>query len=139
MATWEEVFYDREAWREQVAENSARLAFAWGTAITTGQGSIALEDDIQFGIAFVEKPMVSYGYELLNRTDFEADDDTEINPVIPNAAGCVYEWDIDGRGLYVGAHVAVNVIGDDVIEIEHHFGFTGVAIKDLDAGGNLRL
>jgi hypothetical protein len=133
---WEDVFYEREAWKQQVGENSGRLAFAWGTTTTTGQGEMAYEEVIQFGLAFIEKPMFSYGFELLNRTDFEDDDGGEA-PKIPYANGCVYEWDVDGRGLYIGAHVAVTVYCDDVIEIEHHYGFTGLAIKDLDSGGKL--
>lgn len=125
----------REAQRRQVAENSARLAFAWAVATTTGQGSMAFDKVLDFGLAFAERPMVSYGFIINNRTDFEDDNDGS-NPIVPISSGSVYEWVQDGRGLYIGAYGCVNVICDDVIELEHHFGFSGLAIKDIGSGWN---
>lgn len=130
MSTYNRNYLDREAWVKQVQENSARLAWAWGTATTTGAGQKPFEKIINFGLAFTEKPHFSYGYELLNRTDFEDDDGGNDLPV-PRSTGCVYMWRVDGRGLYTGAHVAVNIVSDKAIQIEHHFSFAGIAIKDL--------
>lgn len=135
--TWDKNYLARETWRQQVGENSARMAFAWGTSTTQGQGGVAHPEVIDFGLAFAEKPMFSYGFELLNRTDFEADNDTDVDPPIPTSTGCVYQWKVDPRGMYIGAHVAVYVVSDDAIKIEHHFGFVGLAIKDLTSGTNL--
>lgn len=135
MSEW---WLEREATRQQVGENASRQAFAWGTTTTTGQGQIAYDEPIDFGVAFAEKPMVSYGLELLNRTDFEDDaNDGTFQRYVPYASGCVFEWVVDGRGLYVGAYVAVRVISDDAVEIEHHFGFTGLAIKDIGSAAKL--
>lgn len=126
---YETNYINREAWKSQIAENGARLAWAWGSANTTGQGQVVFEDIIEFGLAFTAKPHFSYGCEVLNRSDFV--DDSGNAQVVPTASGCVYEWRKDSRDLYTGAWVAVNVVADGTIRIDHHFTFVGVAIKDL--------
>lgn len=115
---------DRERWREQNAENSARLAFAWGVSTTTGPGAQVHDKAIKFGLTFVEKPMFSYGFIIVSSDDFDAG-------YFPDSKGFVTDWEQDGRGLYVGAHVGVNVmcLAGDVIE--HHFEFKGTALKDV--------
>lgn len=134
MALMGEWWLEREALRQQVGENSARLAFAWGSATTTGHGQIVYDTPIDFGLAFVEKPMVSYGFELTNRSDFVDDDGDGPDRYVPISSGCVFDWIVDARGLYIGAYVAVRLVCDTTIEIEHHFGFTGLAIKDIGNG-----
>lgn len=133
MTQW---WLERESLREQVGENAARLAFAWGTTTTTGQGQIVYDTALDFGLAFAEKPMVAYGFELLNRTDFEDDEDGP-DRAVPISSGCVFDWIVDARGMWVGAFVAVYVYCDDEIQIEHHFTFSGLAIKDFDNGAKL--
>lgn len=130
-------FVERERWRQQVGENAARMAFAWGVATTTGQGHVVLNRVIDFGLAFAEKPMIAYGWEILNRSDFTADTAGGATLPVPFCSGGVYQWKVDGRGLYVGAHVAVAIYCDDTIQIEHHWTFTGTAIKDLGSGAKL--
>lgn len=134
---WEQHYLEREAWRQQVGENSARLAFAWGTGESAGAGGKAFDKVIDFGLAFAEKPMFSYGFEVLNMKDFDADSDEADDPLIPVSTGFVFDWLTDGRGFYRGAQVGVMVYGETTVEIEHHFGFTGLAIKDLGSGAKL--
>ena len=58
---------------------------------------------------------------------------------LPHCTPYVTEWDQDERGFYVGAWVAVVVsFGPlDTVDIgaqpgiEHHFTFSGIAIKDI--------
>jgi hypothetical protein len=121
-------------------ENRARLAQAYGSASTTGQGTIQLPDVIDFNTAFIEKPYVSYCAVV--DPDALADafglDDPDIVPM-PNCSGFVVHWDQDERDFYVGAWVAVKVVFDyyDLVAIdalppvEHHFTFAAVAMKDI--------
>lgn len=132
MSTWDNYWIERETWKGQVAENSGRLAFAWGTSTTTGAGGLAHDKQIDFGLSFVEKPMFSYGYELLNKNDWS--DPTDI---FPSSSGFVFDWTMSAGGLYIGAHVGVYVYANDNTEIEHHFGFTGVGIKVVGNGDDV--
>lgn len=123
-------FLEREGWRDQTAENSARQAYAWGTARSTGAGALSYREIIDFGVLFVDKPMFSYGCELLS---VEHLDDTGAVP--PVSSGFVYRWERTARGFYSGAYVLVVVSADNDTELEHHFSFTGVAAKDIPVGG----
>lgn len=137
MPLWNSGDLEREAWRRQTNENSARLAYAWGVSTSTGVGDLSHEDAVEFGITFLEKPMFSYGCVLVGRTDWE-DDEGGADVAMPTSTGFVYDWRIDGRGFYTGALVGVTVLaGDTAVSLEHHFTFMGVAIKDLDADANL--
>jgi hypothetical protein len=135
---WDDRHIQREGWRGQTRENSARLAWAWDTFETTGTGSTASDRAINFGLAFTQKPMFSYGYELLNRVDFEDDDDL-VEVLYPASTGFVYLWKQNAAGLYVGAYVGMTVFDgpgggvliDPDIQIEHHFTFCGIAMKDV--------
>lgn len=93
--------YDREQQRDQLAENKARPAWAYGSATTTGVGSKLFARRINFGVTFYEKPMMSYGYEIV-----DADTDATVQP---QCTGFVYDWVQDERGNYIGAYVGVNV------------------------------
>lgn len=118
-------------------ENSARLAHAYGTATTTGQGTCQVEDSIEFGTAFVELPHVSHCSVV------DIDDLSDLlgveDPPLPHVSGFVTDWDQDERGFYVGAWVAAKVSFDtlDAVDIaaqpviEHHFTFSAIAIKDI--------
>jgi hypothetical protein len=130
---------ERESWRAQVNENSARLAYAWGVTTTTGVGSLAHEDEIDFGLTFIEQPMVSYGTVVTNQIEWEPDD-TDSLLQMPGATGFVFSWRQDPRGFYVGAHVGVTVTGGELdVELEHHFTFMGIAMKDVTSGAKLDL
>lgn len=119
--------YEREAKRQQVAENSGRLAFAYGQSTTTGSGQLVHPEQIDFGCTFVERPMFSYGFVVIE-TEVAFDDDAAY---FPASSGFVFEYQQDERGLYIGAHVGVRVDAGDNDVLEHHFTFQGIAIKDL--------
>lgn len=118
---------DLGAWRQQIKENSARLAFAWGSMASTGVGTAMQSDPIMFGLAYIEKPSVAYGVEY---PDFDDDPDTGGFPPY-TSMGFVHEWLTDGSGLYVGAYVGVSIggIGTDFSAV-HHFTFCGISIKN---------
>lgn len=124
----------RVAWREQTAENSARQASVWVTAISTGWGEFVLEDEIDFGVTFVEPPMVGYGMVADQSTDL-------VETRYPKAHGGVYRWKTDDNGHCIGATVFVVVdtmspelepaVEDPGYQLEHHFHFSGIALKDI--------
>lgn len=127
--------YERESWLDQIAENSARQAFSWESYESTGLGVCEFEDAIDFGLTFIEKPFISYGYNVENADELDE---------LPRSTGGVYKWKQDGRGFYIGAHVfvVVDLFSDSVAPtpmfaevpvVTHHFTFTAVAIKDIGA------
>lgn len=126
---------------DQVRENSARIAQQFATFDTTGQGSVAFEDKVDFQVTFIEKPMVAYAGEL------DIDDLADVQnveagemPMLPISCGFVTDWDIDTRGYYVGAWCAVRVyfppedLVDVTLDVEmtHNFTFAAIALKDVD-------
>lgn len=140
MATIVEELDDRRHLSDQVQENSARLAQAFATFDTTGQGSKEFDERCTFGVTFIEKPIVAYCSEL--DMDVLADmQNVEAGemPILPITSGFVTEWDTDERGFYTGCWVAVRVYFpyEDLIDITmrveftHNFTFSAVALKDV--------
>jgi hypothetical protein len=93
-------------------------------------------------LTFTEKPVVAYGSfcdidELAELLDIEDSDDTPL----PVCSGYVIAWDQDDRDFYVGCWVAVRVNYSSVdfidptaeVEVEHHFTFSGIGMKDIPA------
>lgn len=130
----------RRQYADQIKENSARLAQAFATFDTTGQGSKEFDKRCKFAVTFIEKPIVSYCSEL--DVDVLADMqnvDPGEQPILPIATGFVTNWDTDDRGYYVGCWVAVRVyfpVEDLVditmkVELTHNFTFSAVALKDV--------
>lgn len=135
-------FQEREAWNSQIAENSARGAWAYGTAHSKGWGEIMIDEPIMFGLTFVKQPIVSYGFAL-------DDDDQLVDGRFPRANGGVVRWVLDADDFYVGAYVFVTVATADPLlaaqsldvatdfredpnyDITHSFTFFAVAIKDI--------
>lgn len=133
---------DLDARREEVArhrENGARLAQAYTVFKTTGQGTQQFEDRVSFGLTFIEKPVIAYGSacdidDLADLLDIDDDD-----VPMPVTAGFVVNWDQDERGFYTGCWVAVRVsfppidaVSVDILpEIEHHFTFSAIGMKDI--------
>lgn len=124
----------REGWKSQIRENSARLAFAFGSAATSGWGELTLPDRIDFDTAFISEPHVAYGISL--------DGDKLVDTRFPRCTGGVYRWHINSRNLYVGAWVFCTVEDQSIYipvedpnhpnyDIVHHFTFIGVGIKDV--------
>lgn len=121
-------------------ENRARLAQSYVVYTSTGQGSLRFRRPFSFGLTFVEEPRMSYGCvididELGDKLDVEGGE----VPTLPHSTGYVVDWDVDNRGFYVGASLAVRVtfpVEDLVpvtlkVDIRHHFTFSGVAMKDV--------
>lgn len=123
-------------------ENKARLAQVFGKYRTTGQGTIELEERIEFGLTFIEEPFLQYGtYANLDAIADLLDLEPGVTPPMPLCSGYVTAWDFDDKDLYIGAWVAVTVyfppIGETTVppelqpEIEHYFTFSGVGMKDI--------
>lgn len=130
----------RAAEQDRNRENSARLAKAFAKFHSTGQGSIEFEDHVDFGLTFIEEPYVTYGSTIdLDGLGELLDTEPGETPPLPLASGMVTEWDQDDRDFYVGCWTAVRITfqpADAVdpaleVEMEHHFTFTAVAIKDV--------
>jgi len=147
-------FADRERWNSQVAENSARGAWAWGNVHTKGWGEIVLDEPIMFGLTYTTQPIVSYGFAL--------DDDNQlVDGRFPRCSGGVLRWITTPAGFYIGAHVFVTVATADPAlaaqawvdaslttlvvtppddyrtdpgyDLTHSFLFQALAIKDISA------
>lgn len=126
-------------------ENSARLAQAYAEFITTRSGTMQYEDRVDFGTTFVERPYVAYGCRVDTEQvadSFGAENDEDV--MLPLCTGYVTEWDEDERGFYIGCWLAVRVyypyedlsggeveLENPAVEIEHHFTFAGIAMKDI--------
>lgn len=135
-------FGERDRWNNQVAQNSARTAFAWGDCSSHGWGEYEIADPIMFGITFVAQPTVAHGWAM-------QDDDQLTEGRFPRAGGGVTRWIRDSNDFYVGAHVLVTVATADPLlaaqafdvyeefhndpgyDLTHTFTFTGMAIKDI--------
>lgn len=130
----------RIAEKEAIKENTARLASAYARYRSTGQGSKEFGRRADFGLTFIERPFVSYGCyidtdELGDQLGLPGGADVPL----PLVSGFVTDWDRDDRGFYVGAWVGCRVyfpptdlVGYDVeVEVQHHFTFQAIAIKDV--------
>ncbi len=138
MGTIVDELEERQRYKDRVSENSARVAVAWATFDTVGQGSVYFDEKIDFDVTFIEQPMVAYGGtidadELSNMQALDAGD----AGILPVCCGFVTDWDTDTRGYYTGAWVAVRVYFPDgvaidaEVEMTHNFTFTAVALKDV--------
>lgn len=119
-------FQERDRWDTQIDENSARIAWAWGTVKSKGWGEFYIPDPIMFGVTFIYEPTVAYGFAL------DDDEQLEYEPEIitamagqagpsnqsrfPRAGGGVARWVRDGRDFYVGAYVFLTVATADPIQ-----------------------
>lgn len=121
-------------------ENSARLAHAFSSFTTNGQGTIQYEHRVDFGLTFVEEPAVSYGSyvdidELAELLGIEDSDDAKL----PLVSGFVSAWDQDERDFFTGCWVSVRVWfpPEDAVPfdaapaVDHHFTFAAVGMKDV--------
>lgn len=128
--------------QERHKENAARLAQAYAEFDTTGQGSIEFEQRVNFGLTFIEKPIVAYGTEIdVDALDELLDNDSETNnvPALPLCTGFVTEWDRDDRDFYIGCWIAARVSfpsspavpTETPVALTHHFTFSAIAMKDV--------
>lgn len=133
-------------------ENSARLAKSYAHWTTKGTGEFMVPTVFRFDVTFVQKPIFTYGAELIYPDD-------PVPGKYPRTHAGVYEWlrgnppgNVDGDNdddpnddlmYYTGAWVyfVVDIIGGGLTYkppqpsygICHHMAFEGIAIKDLPA------
>lgn len=93
---------------EQTRENTARLAQAFATYNTTGDGEFLLEEPYRFGCTFTERPIVSYGYAIDTSTQTSMEEEVILGRM-PRAIGGVRKWIKDDRDFYIGAYVFFTV------------------------------
>lgn len=130
----------RIAEKEAIKENTARLASAYASYKSTGQGSVEFGKRADFGLTFIERPYVSYCsvVDLDELGDLMGVPGGEDVPM-PLVTGFVTEWDTDDRGFYVGAWCGVRVWYPPTdlvpysvdVELQHHFTFQAIALKDI--------
>lgn len=131
--------FERE--RERNLANKATNTGAFAKFQTTGQGAFEFEEYIDFAVAYVEEPFMSYGARI-DASDLrdllDIDDDSEVPP-FPLTTGFVTEWQMDAHDLYAGAWVGVRVhfpsdipVSTDVdVVISHYYRFEGIALKGV--------
>ena len=147
MALLDELDARRER-TNQDDENSARLAQCYALFTSTGLGSYQHPGRIAFDVTFIEKPFVSYAAavdpeDLSDAVGFGGSDEVPL----PHCTGYVTGWDQDERDLYIGCWVSVRVHYSDTDgveadvqpEIEHHFTFAGIAMKDIPTDATDRI
>ena len=111
---------------QQVRENSSRLASAFTTATSTGQGGFRFTEMFRFGCTFAERPYVTVGH-VINSPEPVANQ-------YPVASGGVWKWQQNERGFYIGAWLYLSVYAFGAspnYSMAHDFVFTGIAVKDL--------
>jgi hypothetical protein len=108
---------------EAKRENSARLAFSFGTFQTTGSGTTLFEQVVEFDCQYVRRPYVSYSFAV-------ADGDVQQVPV---CSGGVYEWKKNEHGFYIGAWccASVSYFGTTALTIDHDFTFGNIGMKNI--------
>jgi hypothetical protein len=132
----------RRAEVDRHRENAARLAHEYHRYKSTGQGTIEFETACKFDITFIEQPYMAYGSfcdldelgELLGNVPGDT-------PPLPVCGGFVTDWEVDDRGFYTAAHVAVSVYFPPLVGlvvpvdaqpvVKHHFTFSAVGFKDV--------
>lgn len=129
--------YEAENYRHR--ENKGRRAGVFANFTSTGQGVVEFEDVVAFGLTYIQKPWVSYGASIdvdSIRDQLELDENDSI-PALPISMGYVTEWDMDTKGNYVGAWVAVSIFypsgysSEIDVPIEHFFSFDAIGLKDI--------
>lgn len=123
--------------RERDSENSARLAQAHAIFTSTGTGSMQHNRKIKFGTTFVEMPVVSHACYMDTEAladQLEVGEEADDLPM-PLCTGIVTEWDQDDRDFYIGCWIGVAVYFASgftgAAVIDHHFTFSGIAMKDI--------
>jgi hypothetical protein len=131
---------DRRAEIARHQENRARSAVTSAVYDFEGAGSIEFEEAVDFGLTYIEMPVVSTGVTIDMDTLRDAYDlDDAETPPIPTVTGFVTEWEQDTRGFYTGAWVAAAVAPAasevtpvlDEVAMSIHFSFSAIAIKDI--------
>lgn len=121
----------RQAATDSQRENSGRLAFTLAEAVSTGFGDFLLPDQVTFDVDYIEMPHLMHAPVV--------DGDTLVENRFPRVTCGVYRWNVNSRGLYVGAWVYITVdtmssqylVGgpDPGYLITHQLTFAGQALK----------
>jgi hypothetical protein len=143
MAITDDIEHDRQE-ADRHRENAGRLAQVHAVFTSTGQGTTQYAKRVDFGLTFIEKPIVSYGCSVdMNAIEdlvgTDADLDVDGDTPLPLATGYVTEWDLDERNFYLGCWIAASVMfspysgiaTDAQPVLEHNFLFSGIGIKDI--------
>lgn len=129
----------REAERDRHRENAGRLAVVQQQYSTVGQGVVEMDERLDFGLTFIEKPWPSTGFFM------DPDDVREVLalepdaaiPVMPQCTLYVTEWDQDEKQNYIGCWVAIAVLFptgipvDAQLKISHYITLQAVALKNV--------
>lgn len=113
--------------RDRTADNSGRFATTYAHADTVGAGELLLPDAALFGLRYLSKPGVAYGFEV----------DPTTPPVVgrfPRADGFVYGWETDEAGYYVGAYLGLAITSNPDVLTDS--GEVTVPVGSLAAGAS---
>ena len=115
-----------ESLRSQIAENSSRSGAHEEFHDTTGRGGCRSARPVEFTVEFLEKPILSSGWELAEGSLVDGD--------FPVVSVGVERWVRSDRGTYTGAHLVfqVGTVGASY-RITHHLTFRGLASKRIAA------
>ena len=119
----------RQALVNQTAENAGRNAVYEATCLSSGSGHFLQPDAVMFDATFVQQPQIYYGHYVDGKQFLTTG-------ILPTISGGVYKWVQDVRGFFLGAQVYYAVLdtgvpGASAVIVEHHFTFSGIAIKDV--------
>lgn len=139
MSDYEILYAQQEAAarRAQNAENGTRAATFVSTHLSSGDGEYIQNQPTVFDCAFVGKPIVSHGSELVQRPNkalFQ----------LPRVSCGVFKWVFQqtaAETIYTGAYlyftvdipylVGVSSSAAPVSQVLHHVSFNGIAMKQL--------
>lgn len=131
----------RERDRRRNLTNAATNTGAFAKFVSIGQGPFEFEEMIDFAVAYIEEPFMSYGcaIDVDDLRDLLGIDDDDETPPFPVCTGFVTNWTQDGSNFYVGAHVGVRVhfpydipVDSTVdVEVTHYYRFEGIALKGV--------
>lgn len=129
----------REAERDRHRENAGRLAIVQQQYSTTGQGAVEIDERIDFGLTFIEKPFPASGHQLDpdDVREVLALDPDAVIPAMPQCTLYVTDWDQDEKRNYIGCWIAITVwfppeipVGAQ-LKITHYITLQAVALKNV--------
>lgn len=112
------------SWLNQTAENSARTTRSALLFETNGHGEL-VTPELEFGITFLERPLVTSGVELKEGWLIEGS--------FPNTDVGVFKWGRTPRGYYVSVRLFIVVESPGAVgyPLLHHVVLEGMAFKTL--------
>lgn len=126
----------REAQRETQAANSARLSFSCHHQASNGVGHFTIDEPVIFDMPFLARPFFAEGAVVKTAPDLSTWG-------LPQGSACVWQWERNVKGHYIGAYLALSVQVDLLsggfyltppdVEMVHDLVFLGIGYKDLGA------